>query len=301
MAPMGMGGRIIRVALAALATSAVACGDGDGAGTAQPTGSPVETAAAELPFGLVQIEGTAPVGRPVVYDDEPDVEEGEAVAVTSLQAAYRVTDGDPVAVFRAWVDQLDVLALDEMSVYAGVGPGEPWIQASGSGRDYADLQLWVTGGEPILLVDLNSEGDAAPGGDVAVDDTAGDPPAPSSVVDDAERSAGDELFAEQGDVMHLPQDTRALMPTLPTFGGTGGSTSVLTAEDGEAAVRALLDEARGHDADGEVSGPDVDDVDGTRIVRGGFVITAGGWGFDVVAVEAPGDGGATVYVVSYAD
>jgi hypothetical protein len=28
---------------------------------------------------------------------------------------------------------------------------------------------------------------------------------------------------------------------------------------------------------------------------------AGGWGFDVVAVEAPGDGGATVYVVSYAD
>jgi hypothetical protein len=36
-------------------------------------------------------------------------------------------------------------------------------------------------------------------------------------------------------------------------------------------------------------------------VRGGFVIMAGGWGFDVVAVEAPGDGGATVYVVSYAD
>jgi hypothetical protein len=39
MAPMGMAGKVVRVAVAALATTAVACGDGDGAGTAQPTGS----------------------------------------------------------------------------------------------------------------------------------------------------------------------------------------------------------------------------------------------------------------------
>jgi hypothetical protein len=40
---------------------------------------------------------------------------------------------------------------------------------------------------------------------------------------------------------------------------------------------------------------------GTQIVEAGFVISAGGWGFDVVAVRASQDPYATLYVTSAAD
>ena len=53
--------------------------------------------------------------------------------------------------------------------------------------------------------------------------------------------------------------------------------------------------------DGAVTGPEVMERDGARIVTASFVITAGGWGFDVVAVRAPGDPYATLYVTSSAD
>lgn len=91
------------------------------------------------------------------------------------------------------------------------------------------------------------------------------------------------------------------MPTIPTFGGTGGSTSVLAAEDGEAAVQAMLDEAMAISDHGEVTGPAVAEVEGTRVVYASFVITAGGWEFDVVTARGLDDTYATVYVVSGAD
>lgn len=91
------------------------------------------------------------------------------------------------------------------------------------------------------------------------------------------------------------------MPTLPTFGGTGGSTSVIAAEDADAAVQALLDEAQTVGQDGEVTGPEVTERDGARIISASFVICCGGWDFDVVAVRGPSDPYATLYVTSAAD
>jgi hypothetical protein len=265
----------------------------------------------DLPFGLVQLTGTVPIGRPAVFEQVLYYDNGAPVRGTSLRAAYRVTDPDPVGVVRAMVERLDGLTLDEVSVRAaaesGAGPIErqPWIQADGyaddpDDRDFVGLQLWVTGELPILLVSVD-RASALPPRAPTVSDEAGRPSAPRSVVDDRQRTAGDELFEEQGDEIHLPRGTWSLMPTLPTFGGTGGSTSVIAAEDAEAAVRALLDEARGLNGSGEVTEPKVTETNGTRIIEAGFVITAGGWGFDVVAVRAPQDPYATVYVTSGAD
>jgi hypothetical protein len=78
-------------------------------------------------------------------------------------------------------------------------------------------------------------------------------------------------------------------------------SSVIAAEDADAAVQALLVEAQAVGEDGAVTGPEVTERDGARIVTASFVITAGGWEFDVVAVQAPGDPYATLYVTSSAD
>lgn len=302
------------------AAGAVACGTDTGgggrAGNPEAT-TPRSSALAEsfeLPFGLTQPPGTVAIGRPAVFEHDLYEFRGVPVRARSMRAAYRVTDADPVGVVRTWADQLDGLALDQVSVRAaaesGSGPIErqPWIQVEGtteytSGRagDYVDLELWVTGGDPILLVSIDRVGDLPSGGPMLVLDDAGHPPPPRSVVADRDRIAGDELFEEQGDVMHLPAGTWSLMPTLPTRSGTGGSTSVIAAEEADAAVRALLEEAKSLNSFGDVTEPVVTETNGTRVVEAGFVITAGGWSFEVVAVRAPLDPYATVYVTSGAD
>lgn len=76
---------------------------------------------------------------------------------------------------------------------------------------------------------------------------------------------------------------------------------MLAAEDGEAAVRAMVDEGLAHDSDGRASGLEVTQADGTEIVRGGYVRDAGGWSFNAPSVQAPSDPHATVYVSSCAD
>jgi hypothetical protein len=63
----------------------------------------------------------------------------------------------------------------------------------------------------------------------------------------------------------------------------------------------MLDEALGISATAHVYGPEASEVAGVRVVRAGFTIEAGGWSFDVVAVQAPDDPFATVYVTSAAD
>lgn len=304
----------------ACAASAVACGtdtrDGRTAGNPEAT-TPTSSALAgsfELPFGLIQPPGTVAIGRPAVFEHDLYEFKGVPVRAHSIRAAYRVTGADPVGVVRTWVDQLDGLALGQLSVRAaaesGSGPIErqPWIQVEGMteytggpASDYVDLQLWVTGGDPILFVSIDRAGDLPPRDPTMVLDNAGHPPPPRSVVNDRDRIAGDELFEEQGDVMPLPAGTWSLMPTLPTRIGTGGSTSVIAAEEADAAVRALLDEAKGLDSLGDVTEPVVTETNGIRVVEAGFVITAGGWSFDVVAVRAPQDPYATVYVTSSAD
>jgi hypothetical protein len=297
----------------------VACGTDDPEGpSALDEGPPTTTVPTiaqsfDLPFGLIQPAGIVPIGRPAVFEHELYSYNGVPVRRRLLRAAYRVTDPDPVGVLRAWVERLDGLTLDRLSVRAaaqsGSGPVErqPWVQVDGStdstggvGGDFVDLQLWVTGANQILLVSVDRASDLQPQVPT-VSDEAGQPSAPRSIVDDRQRAAGDELFEEQGDVIHLPSGTWSLMPTLPTFGGTGGSTSVMAAEDAEAAVRALLEEAKSLSGFGEVTEPTVTDSNGTRVIEASFVIGAGGWGFDVVAVRGPQDPYATLYVTSAAD
>ena len=294
------------LAVLLVGTGAGGCGGGDG----PPVDSADFAATFPLPFGLRQVDGTTPIGRPAIFDDVPVEYRKKPVPARTLKAAYRVVGNDPVATFRAWVDQVKVLHLGTVTVLQGDGPRErgAWLQAFGSGfgsdgpvGDQAFLQLWRTEEGPTILVDIArfTEG----GQPTKIVDELGKPPRPGLVADNSDRTAGDKLFEEQGQVIHLPKGTRTLMSTLPVRAGSGGSASVLAAEDGPAAVRALLDEAVRGDKTraGEVTGPDGADLDGAHIERAHFQIPAGGWGFDVVSIRAPADPAATVYVTSFAD
>ena len=256
----------------------------------------------ELPFGLQQVDGLTALGRPAV---SPSADPTAAGSVT-LTAAFRVDADDPAEAFDAFVGQLaqsDELRLGELSVRrSDGGRSDPWLSAEGvDGRDHLDLQLWTTEDRPVLLVTVirrtgDDEG-AVTSAAAPVD--AGDPPDSSLTWD--ERTGGDALFDEQGTAIHLPEGTRALAPTVPVFCGTGGSFSVLAADDGRAAVDALVAEAEASSTDEETDGPDERDADGLTVITADFVIPAGGWGFDVVSVRGPDDEAATLYVSSCAD
>jgi len=280
----------------------------------------------ELPFGLVQLEGTEPIGRPMI-EESASFYDGVPIPYLSLGAAYRVTAEDAVAVFRRWVDQLTTggLALDTIEVRSGVGPAEPWMTATGSATfllgepsgDSASVQLWATtGAEPILLVGASRrvEGADEPRSATVVDrppfpDDPGGAPGRTAeggrgvVVDEALPGVGDELFTEQGDTIHLPEGARALMPVVPVAAGTGGAHAILAAEDAEAVIQSLLDEATalGEEKGGSNSGISYREHDGAQVLSGSFAIPAGGWGFGVRSIQAPGDPWATVYVSTYAD
>jgi hypothetical protein len=290
------------LALVLLASAMVSCGSDDDRAAVD------ERIDAALPFGLQIVEGTETIGRPAVREQEVVAYEGKPVTGRTLQAAFRVTSDHPLKVLRAWVAQLDHLALDDVSVRAGSGEPAQWAQVQGFTQyaegvppgDWADIQLWAASEGPILLVSLSRV--AGDPHEATVKDDLGDPPSPDTKVDERARKAGDDLFTEQGDTIHLPARTRPLIGTIPTFGGTGGSTSVLAASDSMKAVRAMLDEAQSTSEYGEVTGPtEVNDADGVQVVSGSFVIPAGGWGFSVVAVRGDGDPYATVYVTSGAD
>jgi hypothetical protein len=108
----------------------VACGDdgaeqpsslSDGAGTASTIAESFD-----LPFGLVQPAGAVPIGRPAVFEQVLHYYNDVPVRGTSLRAAYRVTDEDPLGVVRAWVERLDGLTLDEVQVRAASESGAGW-------------------------------------------------------------------------------------------------------------------------------------------------------------------------------
>jgi hypothetical protein len=262
--------------------------------------------AVRLPFSLQQVAGTTPVGRPAVYDGVTLAFKGRPVVMKQLRVAYRVTSDEPEAVFRQWLAQLAALRLGKIGLEVGGGPGR-WLKASAYGpyqpdqppTGWAELALWRAEDAPYLLLTVARRADATPGA------AAVPPSVPSSsappAVPDTRRQAGDVLFVEQRQEMHLPPGTRDLMPVHPTPSGTGGSTSVLAAADARAATKALLDEARALSSAGEVRGPTTTTQDGVRVVEASFDIAAGGWGFHVVSAQGADDDVATLWVTSSAD
>lgn len=266
---------------------------------------PAPDIAVTLPFGVEHVEGSASIGRPAIYEHVPFTYNGEPVEARTLWAAYRVVAPHPAAVFREWVDQLDRLALDRVVVRSSRSRHDPWLEATGitdsSPGDSARLELWLTEREPILLVRLNRISSDEPRRPT-VDDDAGQLRRRTSAVSNERRTAGDVLFTEQGDSIHLPTGTRALMPTIPTWSGTGGTTSVLAATSSRDAAQALLDEATRVDPSGEITLPlSTTRFDGVEVLTAHYEISAGGWGFSVVSVRGDDDPYATVYVSSYAD
>jgi hypothetical protein len=209
---------------------------------------------------------------------------------------------DPLTVFRAWAEELDGMTLDEVHFLTiPDGGADAWVQTVVLAEDDgADLQLWATDDGPVLLVSLDRISDDPPRTPTIVDEV-GDPPAPEPAdIGATGRTGGDVLF-DEGGTIHLPEGTTALMPTIPTQGGTGGSTSLLAAEDSEAAIDALLHEAQTTSDFGEVTEPEVTVDDGVEVITAGFIIPAGGWGFDILSVQGPDDPAATLYVTSAAD
>jgi hypothetical protein len=293
--------RPTRTFLTMLATTvlltAPACGDDDA------TESTASAASHPLPFGLQQVEGTIPIGRPAVHRDALIEYGGTPIHGTKLHAAYRVTD-DQQAALQAWVEQvaaLGTLHRIQTNPYGAFG-------LSNDGAlgyvEYLDLQVWATDDGPILLVGMERSDELPPADGVPTEvvDTGGvDVGGPEALGAPSNRGPGDDLFEEQGTTIHLPDGTHDLMPTLPTQSGTGGSTSILAAADAGAAIQALLDEADAASDQGDTTGPTESEYEGVRVVTASYEIPAGGWGFDVVAVQGPDDEEATLFVTSSAD
>ncbi len=289
-------------ALVAAVCVLTACtgGSAPGDGAAAPSGP------FELPFGLQPVDGTTSLGRPADRDTVLYEFAGAPVTGRRVQAAYLVTSPDPVEVFQQWLDQLTTLPLDEIGVGPGILGTAQWLTALGSDRFQgdrpydaaADLQLWATADGPVLLVDISVVAD---GGERPQAVAADRVPPPDLQVEGPPPGSGEALFTEKGTTLHVPVGARALFPTLPTPGGTGGSTSIVLAPDGEAAVRAMLAEAQAGTTGSQVTGPTTQVQRGARVTSASFEISAGGWSFEVVAVQGSDDTSATLFVTSAAD
>jgi hypothetical protein len=276
--------------------------DGDNASATTSTSSlaepPLRTAFS-LPFGLEQVDGMIPIGRPAVRSESRLEFAGEPVTGVSLDGAYWVTGDDPVGVFRRFVAQMDRLPIGRIDVVPRQeGSADGWMSATASraydgraGIAWATVTLWSAAPDPILLVSAHVGGDT-PLAEVVVTDDGAEPESPSSL-GTADRGAGDVLFEVQSIVVHLPPGSRALTPALPFEGGV----SVLSADDGLEAVTALIAEATSLSSGG-VTGPSTISYEGVDVTSGSFVQGAGGWEMRTVAVRAPGDAYATVYVWS---
>lgn len=297
------------VVLIAQVAAVLAGRGGTGGDDGGPAADPAAPASDEpQPFGLDGIAGLEPIGRPSDHRDPRYPSEDGTTVTGTWWAAYRVTADDPPAVVRDVLAGAEGLTLHEGEVGAGDDDATYWMVAHAKERaddltsgDRISLQLWATDGEPILLVEVSEDSEENAHRHPAVAD-ADVPDEPPTVVDHHERSAGDTLFTEQGTDIHLPDGTSTLMATLPTQAGTGGSTSLLAAEDGEAAVRAMMDEAMASSEDGHLVGPErATTPGGHEVVRASFSIDAGGWGFEALAIRSPDDHYATVYVTSSAD
>jgi hypothetical protein len=261
-----------------------------------------------LPFSLQQVSGTHPIGRPAIYDRTALRFKGQPVVMNQLTAVFRVASSDPVAAFRQWVGQIAELELGRINVQAGGVPGQ-WLVASAYGPyeadrppiGWAEVALWNTADGPILLVDVAQRPGVTSTAVASVPPSIPHAPMPPVPATDTERPPGKPLFIEQGHTVHVPAGAWKLMATLRTPSGTGGSRSVLATRDASATLAALLKEARSLSSGAEVQGPDTSTYGNLEVTELSFVIPAGGWGFQAVAVRGSGDDDATVYVTSGAD
>lgn len=262
-----------------------------------------------LPFGIERVNGTEPVGRPLVFDDVFLVYDGVPVPARALRAAYRVR-GDPEDVLRAWAEQLASVGVGNVRVRTGDSdPPEhsAWAEisawegsTSGPGPGWASVELWATSEDPILLVSIDRHhGIEAVASEVV--DPGGSLGSPRVRVDARPPAPGEPLFDEQGDVVHVPEGARALMPMLPTIRGTGGSISMLAATDEAAVIQRMLDEAVAQNEYHEVGPIEVEEQGDLIVTKGRFVVPAGGWDLQIVAVRAPGEPDAVLWVQSAAD
>ena len=216
------------------------------------TSDSAPAAAYPLPFGLEHIVGTESLGRPALVEKTTRDQRGEEVRVRVLHAAYRVTSGDPVEVFREWVAQLGVLAITDVFIASSAeSHSGAWLEAGGTSADdrgaalptQARLHLWPTEEDPILTVDV-LHGGRETKGDFEVEQHAGKIVEPPAVKGDPP-AEGDSLGFYSGGDLHVPRAARALTPVLPgTLSITGGIYVVLSAEDITDAVYVLVDEAR---------------------------------------------------------
>lgn len=298
----------VAMALTVLVSGA-ACGSDDGRLRSADVVEEEPAVVHPLPFGLEQVEGTEPIARPLVFEHVPVFYDEQPVPADALRIAYRVTSDDPGAVLRRWADQLVSLELGDVRILAMDSPSHgPWASArtyadwdrAGPGPGYGQVELWATQADPILLVTVDRHLGVEPVASAIVE-VATLPPPPTLRVAAKPPAPGDELFVEQTNPIHLPASARALMPTIPTDGGTGGSTSLLMAADEEAVVAEMLAEAVTYSDFHDVQGPEVEEQDGWRVTTGSFVIPAGGWAFRVVAARGPDDAEAVLWVQSWAD
>jgi len=299
-----------RVIAALVCVVLAGCSSGtevDSAGEAPTSGA----AATEypLPFGLEQVQGTVAVAPPVVAEQITGTFNGEPIQVTSLRAAYQVT-GSPQEVMAAWLDQFAELGLGELSVttasmQASTAP-LPWLQLSTyAPKSYANAELWSTTGEPILLieVDLSPDTESVPAAPPELPEL---PIAPAPVPP-ALAAQGDTIFGAQGAEVHLPSEAEQVMPSVPSMSGTDGEVVMLRTDDPLATVSALVqeaydfNEARPQHERGSIDGPHEGELDGSTTVTARFNSGSGGWGFTVLASQAPGDDVASVWVRTGAD
>ena len=308
---LGRVGLVVAVAFAALVPlAAVGAGvalllrdddpppaEEEGSAEQRPVGELVAElpAVQPLPYGLEQVQGTEVLGRPLVLDEaivEADPEVG-------VRAVYRITEGDPIEVFRAWLDEfarLSALPVQPPPWTCERFAATParWCAVSHGG----DLELWMTEDGPLLLVDLNTPPDEPVSDPVAVG--AFEPGAPPSErLPWSPPKEGEPFIEEQGSVLRLPPGTTGLMPTVPRNRGAGSTYALFAASDPQAALEDLARQARRFGGEPEVTGPERSVVDGVTYDRATFYVPAGGPIFEVISIRAAGDPVATVYVESF--
>lgn len=253
-----------------------------------------------LPFGLQQIDGTEAIGTPAVIEEESYEYQGKQIRIRSVRAAFRVTSDDPGDVFRRWVEQLDVLAITQVDVTAGRAAGEPWLsglgfapfEEDGPPPDSATLKLWATDDDPLLFVEVTHAG-REDDSDLRIGGARGRLPSPPPLKAN-KPSEGEALFQFGDDDLRVPDGASGLTPLLPD--ATGGGVVVLAADDMDAAVEALLEEAQKNEPDGELSPAVEDQADGVRTVSADYLVLGDRDALRIVGVESADDGEATLYV-----